>query len=488
MKKLFLIAFIISLISTSCIPNLDLSPLASQSVNTYYNTAEDANASIIALYGQLRAMYRDEVIVTPNIVSADDGIPFPTGNANRIALWNYDITPENTFVGQIWSNAFTAIQRSNIAISRIPGTSATEGVKNAYIGEAKFLRALHYFTLVRFFGGVPLVTSETTTLENIEVPRASAEEVYEQIQNDLLEAISFLPAAYTGANVGRATSGAAKGLLGKVFLTRAGSSQNSPYWKMAADILYEVISSKSYELWDDYNDVFALQNRGGKESLFEVMYLTDVAGNNFSTGYAPRGAPIVPGSGSGILRPSKYLFDLYPENDLRKEVTFLTEYIHPTTGETIILSIDDPDPARAISFWKLADLTNATSGGSAKSFPILRYSDILLMYAEALNETSGPVTEAYDALNSVRIRAGLEPLTGLTKEAFREAVWLERRLELCFEGHRWFDLVRTGNLVSAVLNETSFSRNPRIDAHHALYPIPQREMDANSNLVQNNGY
>src|SRR5690606_36778960 len=236
MKKLFLIAFIISLISTSCIPNLDLSPLASQSVNTYYNTAEDANASIIALYGQLRAMYRDEVIVTPNIVSADDGIPFPTGNANRIALWNYDITPENTFVGQIWSNAFTAIQRSNIAISRIPGTSATEGVKNAYIGEAKFLRALHYFTLVRFFGGVPLVTSETTTLENIEVPRASAEEVYEQIQNDLLEAISFLPAAYTGANVGRATSGAAKGLLGKVFLTRAGSSQNSPYWKMAADI------------------------------------------------------------------------------------------------------------------------------------------------------------------------------------------------------------------------------------------------------------
>src|SRR5690606_4579316 len=185
---------------------------------------------------------------------------------------------------------------------------------------------------------------------------------------------------------------------------------------------------------------------------------------------------------------SKYLFDLYPENDLRKEVTFLTEYIHPTTGETIILSIDDPDPARAISFWKLADLTNATSGGSAKSFPILRYSDILLMYAEALNETSGPVTEAYDALNSVRIRAGLEPLTGLTKEAFREAVWLERRLELCFEGHRWFDLVRTGNLVSAVLNETSFSRNPRIDAHHALYPIPQREMDANSNLVQNNGY
>ncbi len=488
MKRIFLTAFASGLLLQSCVPDLDLSPLSSQSVNTYYKTAEDANAAVIALYGQLRAMYRDEVIVTPNIVSADDGIPFPTGNANRIAIWNFDITTENTFVGQIWSNAYTAIQRSNIAINRIPGIDAGEAVKRAYLGEARFLRALHYFTLVRFFGGVPLVLTETTTLNDIEVARASVDQVYEQIQSDLTEAISSLPATYTGASVGRATSGAAKGLLGKVYLTRAGTDQNSAYWKMAADILKEVISSNSYALWDDYADVFALQNRGAKESLFEVMYLTDIAGNNFSTGYAPRGAPIVPGSGSGILRPSKALFNLYTEDDLRKPVTFLTRYIHPTTGQTVTLSADDPDPARAISFWKLADLTNATSGGSAKSFPILRYSDVLLMYAEALNEANGPVTEAFDALNKVRERAGLEPLAGLGKEAFRAAVWQERRLELCFEGHRWFDLVRTGRLIAAVQSETSFSRNPKIASHHILYPIPQREIDANSELRQNDGY
>lgn len=489
MKRFYIFFIFCILPVASCVPNLDLSPLGSQSVTTYYKTAADANAAVISLYGQLRAIYRDEVIVTPNIVSADDGIPFPTGNANRIAIWNYNITTENTFVEQIWSNAYTAIQRSNIVINRVPGTAADENTKRAYLGEAFFLRALHYFNLVRFFGGVPVVTGETTSLDNIEVPRSGVDEVYDLIEADLLEAVNSLPANYTGQNVGRATRGAAIGLLAKVYLTRAGNDPGSSYWKMAADRAKEVIDSGLYGLWEDYDDVFALENRGGKESLFEIMYLNDVAGNNFATGYAPRGSPIVPGSGSGILRVSKDLFERYAADDKRKAVTFLTEYVHPVTGQTVELSIDDPDPARAISFWKLADLTSVTSGGAAKSFPFLRYSDILLIYAEAANHSDNGASEAaYNALNKVRQRAGLEPLSGLTAAEFNEAVLAERRLELCFEGHRWFDLVRTRGLVNAVKSENSFSRNAAIEPFHVLFPIPQREMDANAQLSQNQGY
>ncbi len=487
--KLFLSALSVGIISQSCLPDLDLSPLGSQSVNTFYRNADDANAAVIAIYGQLRAINRDEIIVTPNIVSADDGIPFPTGNANRIAIWNYNITPDNTFTGQIWSSAYGAIQRANIAIERIPGISMDESLKQSYIGEARFIRALQYFNLVRFFGDVPVVTNEITSLEGLEVPRAPLSEVYRLIEEDLKAAETSLPVSYTGIQTGRATRGAAKGLLSKVYLTQAGADADSPYWQQAAAKAREVMDMGIYDLWDDFEDVFSTQNRGGKESLFEVMYLTDVAGNNFTTGYAPRGAAIVPGTGSGILRVSKDLYDRYDAKDIRKAAFFLTSYLHPVTGQQVSLSIDDPDPAIAISFWKLPDLASTTSGGGGTSFPVLRYADILLLYAEASNEaTNGPGAEAYAALNKVRERAGLDGLSGLTKAAFREAVLEERRRELCFEGHRWFDLVRTNRLIDAVKSENSFARNATIQPYHVLYPIPQREMDANAALRQNDGY
>jgi hypothetical protein len=156
---------------------------------------------------------------------------------------------------------------------------------------------------------------------------------------------------------------------------------------------------------------------------------------------------------------------------------------------TTNLSIDTPDPTKAVAFQKLWDKSSKTNGGEGTSIPILRYADVLLMYAEALNEAnSGPTPEAYDALNKVRQRAGLDKLSGLTYQAFKEAVWLERRLELVFEGSRRFDLVRTGRLLDAVKAETSFGRNPTIEPFHVLLPIPQTDRDSNPKLTQNPGY
>lgn len=279
------------------------------------------------------------------------------------------------------------------------------------------------------------------------------------------------------------------GLLAKVYLTRAGNDAGSPYWAQAAAQAKQVIDLGIYDLWEDYSDVFALRNRGGKESLFEVLFVTNLQGNTFTTGYAPRSAPIVPNNGFGIFRVSKSLFDSYEVDDERKDVTFLTSYVHPTTQETVALSVDNPDPTRAVSFWKLADPTVTTGLNGGTSWPYMRYSELLLIYAEALNEANnGPNTEAYDAINRVRSRAGLASLDGLSKAAFKQAVLQERRVELCFEGHRWFDLVRTGGLENAVIAENSFNRNAQIKSYHNLFPIPQREVDANSALKQNDGY
>ncbi|GGC22478.1 membrane protein [Parapedobacter defluvii] len=489
MKTIIKLLAITSLVYSSCVPDLDLERVDSKSVNTFYRTPEDANSAAIALYGQLRDLYRDEVINTPNNVASDDAIPFLTGNADRVALWNYNLTPENTFVGNIWATAYSGIQRSNVLLARVPSIEMDDQLKNQYLGEAHFLRAFHYFNLVRFFGDVPLVLEEVTSLNGIEVPRQPSDQVFETIIDDLNTAGQLLPTSYTGNDVGRATRGAAMGLLAKVLLTRAGNNSASPYWAQAAAKAKEVIDLGLYDLWEDYEQVYDMANRCGKESLFEILYITDLSGNNLATGYAPRGAPIVPGTGSGILRATKSLFAGYEANDERKAVTFLTSYIHPNTGAVVNLSIDNPDPALAVSFWKLADLTATLSGQAGKSFPYLRFSDILLIYAEALNESNGgPTDDAYAALNRVRMRAGLQPLDGLNLTRFREAVLKERRLEFCFEANRWFDLVRRDRLIEAVKAENSFSRDANIKDFNRYLPIPQREIDANAALIQNEGY
>lgn len=488
MKSRYISIAILIIVVCSCEKRLDLTPVTNPTVNSFYKTPEDAAAAITGVYSILQDIYTHEVIVTPNTIGADDAIPFLQGNADRRALWSYNFVSTNGFTSNPWSTSYQAIQRANVAIFRIPNITMNENLKKRYIAEAKFLRAMMYFNLIRFYGGVPLITNETTSLQNVEVPRNTKEEVYAFIEADLKEAEVVLPLKYTGTDIGRATQGAAKGLLSKVYLTQAGNEAASPYWAKAAAKAKEVVDMGMYDLWENYADVYDMKNKAGKESIFEVLYLTDVNGNWHTTYWAPRGDPRVPSNGFGTIRPTKSLWDLYATNDKRKAVTFLTSYVNPSTGATVNLSIDDPNPALAISFWKLADMTSKVGGGGGKSFPYLRFSDILLIYAEAVNEVNGPSIEAYNGINRVRTRAGLNPLSGLTKAQFKDAVLNERRLEFALEGNRWFDLARTGRLIEAVKAETSFSRSPLIQPFHILFPIPQREIGANPALIQNAGY
>lgn len=496
MKKVTIICSIslaLAFLIFGCRKSLDLASKSSVTTATYYKTAADANAAVTGAYRVLEVLYADEIIGTINIVGADDGIPFLTGNAERLALWRYGFTTTNNFTSvNPWSYSYIGIQRCNVAIERIPPIDMDTALRARYVGEAKFVRALYYFNLVRFYGGVPIVNKVTASLGNNEVPRNTVDEVYAAIEKDLMDAESVLPLSYSSRDdIGRATVGAAKALLAKVYLTRAGSDASSTFWALAAAKAKEVMDlGAGYDLWADYKDVFAKANKGGKESIFEVVYSTDLAnGNNYSTGYAPRGSPIVAGTGSGICRVSQSLFDLYAPTDQRKTVSFLTSYVNPTTGATVQLSISNPDPALAVSFWKLADSTSKQAAQAGKDYPYLRFSDVLLMYAEALNESEGsPGAEAYAALNRVRERAGIGDVTNLTQDQFRDSVLVERRREFCFEGQRWFDLVRRGKLLDAVRAETSFGRLPTIQAYNVLFPISQREMDANPALVQNSNY
>jgi hypothetical protein len=475
------IAPIVALFLTACEKQLDLSPVTNLTNVTYYKTAEDAKAALGACYAQIGGT--DPFL---DLVTTDDAIAFLTGSADRPLLWRYNITPSNTFISQ-YGGAYNGINRSNTVIGRLPGISMDESLKKRYIAEAKFLRALHYLNLVRLYGDVPIVTTETTSLNGLAVTRESVDKVYDLIIADLTEAESILPKTYAASESGRATQGAAKGILARVYLTRAGVTAGSPFWAQAATKAKEVMDLGVYDLYANFADAFALTARGGKENLFEIQYLTDVKGHGQGRGYGVRSSPIYPGTGSGIARPTASLYNLYSDKDTRKAVTFITSYVY--NGVTTTLSITDPDFTKAISYQKLWDKTSKIASGEGTSIPILRYSDVLLMYAEAANEVNnGPTADAYAALNKVRIRAGLTALSALTYQQFKEAVWLERRLELTFENIRRFDLIRTGRLLDAVKAENSFSRNATIQPFNVLMPIPQTDMDANPNLKQNPGY
>lgn len=471
----------ILLTGTACEKQLDIASVTNLTNATYYKTAEDAKSALGACYKSMGVL--DPF---PDLVTTDDAVPFLSGAADRVLLWRYNLTPSNSFIN-VYSGAYAGINRSNTLIDRLPGIPMNEELKNRYIAEAKVLRALHYFNLVRLYGGVPVTITETATLEGLDIPRKSVDEVYAQIEKDLTEAENILPPSYPAADAGRVTSGAAKGLLAKVYLTRAGTDKSSPFWAQAAAKAKEVIDQGVYGLYANFADAFALTARGGKENMLEVQYLTDVYGHGTGRGYGPRAAPIFPGGGSAIARPTESLFNAYAANDKRKPVTFMTSYTY--NGVTTNLSITDPDPSKAVSFQKLWDRSAKTNGGEGTSRPVLRYADVLLIYAEAANEANGaPTVEAYTALNNVRTRAGLANLSGLGYQAFKEAVWLERRLELAFENSRRFDLVRTGRLIDAVKAENSYNRNAEIQPFHVLFPIPLSVMDASPTLEQNPGY
>lgn len=472
---LFCVVLLLSSLA-SCKKFLEVTPTSVASEGAFYKTKQDALVATNACYNQLYFIYND--LWKFGEVMADNV------NDNNLALSNFTFDASNGDVQNTWTNHYQAIARCNTLFDNIGDIPMDAALKNQYQMEAKFLRGLYYFNLVRLFGEVPIVTTETKTIKAEFPSRGSVNDVYNLIISDLTEAEN-LPISYPSSDLGRATRGAAKALLAKVYLTQK-------KWQLAANKAAEVIALGNYDLMPDYANVFNVNNQNNIESVFEVQYArvaqTGTGGNLtnfFFSEFAPagQGGLIVTGipnrNTAGNMAPTDAFIATYEANDPRKDKSLKTFYTNPATNSPVFVNYTT----------KYLDATADGNNGSGNNFRLLRFADVLLIYAEALNEISGSNPLAFNAINKVRARArGANPtsvlrdLTALNQADFRQAIYKERRIELAFEFDRWFDLKRTGTLI------TTMRPLKNIQGRNILLPIPQRERQLNTKLTQNTGY
>ncbi|MGV3504027.1 MAG: RagB/SusD family nutrient uptake outer membrane protein [Adhaeribacter sp.] len=478
MKNTIFILGLVSLLAGACSDDfLDKAPLSNANVQNFYRDGKDMEVAVNAAYatltleGQYRyANWQVGEVRSDNTWNVEVG-----GNLPDAELDLFKTSASNSIVNVSWNDHYRGILLCNVVLDRIGAVTMDPALKSRFEGEVKFLRGLMYFNLVRIFGDVPLVLHETKSVEEgYAQVRVAAAQVYDQIVKDLDEASQVLPEKYTGKDIGRATKGAALALLGKVYLTRKD-------YPAAAARLKQVIDQGTYQLVPVYANLWGPANDNNIESLFEVQFKKGATGtgSSFYSQFAPLNSETaVTGLGfpSGRNLPTPDLVSAYEPGDLRKASSLAESYVK--NGVTV------PDPYTL----KFRDQPFA-AGDADNNWPVLRYADVLLLYAEALNEINqGPTQEAYDLVNAIRRRGDLDPLpSGMNQAAFFAALQQERRVELAFEGHRWFDLVRTGRAVT-VMNQ-HFQGLVTVDAHHLVFPVPQAQVNVNpKGIPQNPGY
>lgn len=473
--KNYLILTVMLILSVSCEDNLKEKPLSFLEESNSFKSAADATSALNAVYEHLKGVYGMTMIDLADLNSDECEVREDNGGGNEIHknLYNSGTRLFDTF----YTNSYRLIDRANRVIANVPGIAMDTKLRDQIVGEAKFLRALAYFNLVRAFGDVPLVTAISNDVVNVEIPRDPADQIYQQIIADLLDAEKVLPVKYTLATeIGRTTVGAAKSMLAKVYLTRKD-------WSNAAAKAKEVIESGAYSLVPNYRDVFVPEKENGPEHIFSVQFSCvlpqygSAMAENFAIYFS---YPINLTGGSYQVVPAHA--NSYTSGDYRKTVTVIEE--KTIANGTVVKSRTGPHVDK---YW---DPQACGPGRARNNFIVMRYADVLLMYAEALNEVGAPTTEAYTAINQIRARArnGAQPtvlpdLKNLTQVQFRDSVYQERSWELCFEGHRRWDLLRTGRYVPS-MQKIGIATEER----HLLYPIPVQEIDVNPALDQNPGY
>lgn len=496
MKKIIYIVLtvLISSMFFSCVGYLDKSSYVDPSVETI-NDSASAIALTNAAYQPLQRpklynmrIWTLDIIAGNSVVGAGGG----TDGIETVQLANFTAAPDNFGVLDLWRGPNPGILYCNTVLDRIPQMNISQNLKNRCMGEAYFLRANYYFLLVRLFGDVPLTLKPIKAGDNLYPSRTNKDTIYnEEIIPDLKKAVDLLPKReeYSGSNVGRASKGAAVGLLAKVYLT-LGKYQD------CLDMCNEV-QSLGYTLNPDYSDCFGgeAKNKNTAESLFEVQYygLTKAGfwdDENqscwLSTYMGPRNSGWV-GGGYGWNQPTQEFVDQYEAGDLRKEKTLL--YSGCPTFEGQQYNSSWSTTGYNVRKFLVPLSISPDYNTCAEDVMVLRYADVLLMKAEALNEL-GRTTESMEPLFEVRVRAGLtdhSKVENLSQDQMREKIRHERRIELAFEGERWFDLLRydKGNYALQFfhsIGKVNFMRK------NLLFPIPQKEIDANPNLKQNPGY
>ncbi|MAZ28055.1 MAG: RagB/SusD family nutrient uptake outer membrane protein [Cytophagaceae bacterium] len=474
--NIFLIIILFAI--TGCSDVLEEDTYSTLGPSNFYSSAEDAESLLNGVYANsqgYRDMLRDYLtlgeMTTDMLIERGGAI-----NSNTQPIEDFIFAPGHPYFQSLWTRYYSAIYRANVVIDKVPGIDMDETRRDQVVAEARFLRALNYYNLYELFGPVPLITTSETAVTDRPL-RATKEEIDSFMATEFQEVAGILPT--TQEQYGRATSGAAEGFLTKLYL-------NEKQWQQAADAANEVIASGVYDLYTegDRAALFNLENEGDNEFMFVIPYPdnpTSGTGNTYLSHAAPpaykfKYPPKV--NFAANFKTRTELINLFDPEDERLN-SFVFEYQNGA-GNTIQLGEND------VRSFKYVEDPNGTGDVSGNDFPLLRYSDILLARAEALNEINGPNQNSIDLINQVRDAAGVDAISVAdfpTKEALRNFIFDERGREFFTEALRRQDLIRQGTFI-----EKAKERGKAAADYQVLFPIPQSEVDKNLNLEQNPGY
>ena len=472
----------------ACNDYVELNPISQETSNNAYSSASQIEAALVGAYESFQS---SEYYVWDNIVFQDIRSDNAYAGGDNPAIFEVDylnVTPTNARLFTNWSNIYNAISKSNVVLQKLPLVSDpqfTEERREQMQGEALFLRSYHYFTLVKCFGGIPLILEPVNPNvdASVYVPKSSVEDVYAQLIEDLTTASDLLPDTYgndASVNKARATSGAAHALLAKVY-----AQMPNPDYNQVINHINALESSEANYQLISYPALFDGTNYNNAESILEVQYLGGTEGT-----YGPQ--LLLPPSVSGdswrkFATPSHDLINAYDaEGDvvrknatiLFEEVQWVDEFWGNAVGSTIPFGYK----------WK-----NASAWASADNVYLLRYGDLVLLKAEAYNYT-GQLNNAIQEVNRIRNRVNLPNLTqeqSSNQEVMKATILNERRLELAYEAHRFDDLVRNNVVIETMNNleeidlRSGNEVNYNMTENKKLLPIPQQELDRNPQLAQN---
>lgn len=484
MKKLYSIATLLS-ISLSVLTQTSCSEFLEEDVYTQYapgdflKSEDGIKKVLIGAYSRLQVnggMREDQFTLSefPTDIVLESGGQF---EKDALPFINFQWDASSAFLRTIWVQMFTAVRNANVLLENIGSITSLPADKLAqYQSEARFIRAEAFAHLYRYFGPVPLVL--TTSTDDLQPSKPSNEEFVAFVSKELAEAARDLPSKQDLR--GQADKGVALAVLTKFYL-------NTKQWQQAADVAKELIDLNKYKLYPSIENLFAVENENNDEYIYIYPCVAQGPGNLYMPHAFPPNYPIRSNwinYGAQFRSYTSFVKSFDPQD--RRLKMFVTEYTD-TNGKLIKLLEDASgkalDDARS---FKYTPDPNAISQNNGNDIPVIRYADILLARAEALNELNGPNQESVSLLNQVRIRAGVpEKVLSVftTKESLREHLLQERAWEFFTEGKRREDLIRMGRFIPGAV-----ARGKNAKPHHVLYPIPQSEIDANPNLKQNEGY
>ncbi|MFC5411917.1 RagB/SusD family nutrient uptake outer membrane protein [Larkinella bovis] len=479
MKKIASILTCVLLLMSACREDfIEILPEDTVTVDLLYKTDKDFQDAVVGIYGIFQDQYQN-MYYFGDIRGDDSWDELVKGTPG--AVDNFTLSNDDGLLISTWRNYYKAITRANTLLEKIASADpALVTNKDRHIGQAEFLRALAYFDLVRIFGDVPLVTKSLSIEESYKTPREKVDRIYDEvIIKDLLDAEAKLPTSYSGAEVGRATKGAARALLGKVYLTRKDFAK--------AEAKLQEVTTMGYALLPNFADLWDYgKNEHHSEYIFDIEYEQGLGGEGsvYTNRFTPKFTNMIAfygiaGSVDDQNTPHQVLFDLFETKDKRREITATRGY-YDASGKFVPILISSNNMS---AYTRKYIMRIATANDSPANWKVIRYADVLLMYAEALNE-NGKTAAALPYLNQIRTRAGVDPYPTLTQTQTRENIALERRRELAFEGHRWFDLVRTGQAF-AVMQKYGMKQ------HMAVFPVPLAQVQLindRSIFPQNPGY